>query len=128
MSTAPASRPCPRPGSARPSPLKAPTAPGEEVRAAHGRPATISRSLLMKRRPTNFHPPEARVMGAEPAYAFRARTSVKRSRSSLNLGEHPGAEPDAEAGGAEQRVSVRACAFEPYGPPRLIPLTTRFGG
>ncbi|MCY1247284.1 hypothetical protein D9M72_606020 [compost metagenome] len=50
--------------------------------SAHMYPAVLSRSFLTNLRPTNFFLPDARVMGAEPAYAFRARASVKRCLSS----------------------------------------------
>lgn len=46
-------------------------------------------------------------MGEAPAYAFRPRASAKRALVVPDLGEHPGAELDAEAGEAEDDLSVR---------------------
>jgi len=73
---------------------------------AQRKPACMSRLFLTKRRPTKCFLPEARVIGAEPAYDFWALGSANRDRSSPISASSRAPSRGAEAGEAEQDLAV----------------------
>ena len=87
-------------------------APGEAVRAekAQRKPACMSRLFLTKRRPTKCFLPEARVIGAEPAYDFRALASANRVRSSP-ISASSRAPSRGPRPGKLSRISLSACSL-----------------
>ncbi len=74
---------------------------------AHKEPAWLRRSFFTHRRVMPGFLPEALVMGEAPAYAFRPRASANRVRSSPISASTLGTDLDAEAGKAEDDLSVR---------------------